>query len=110
MKIANDWSIACTKSTKNVANNVGTAKPIAPQHEFVRPFTLAKGPVFSRPASASSRTEWREPGCVGRPNDHWEGSGAGRPYGLAAVVAPSTPEPRRREGSEVSCHLEIPRL
>jgi hypothetical protein len=46
MKIANDWSIACTKSTKNVGDNVGTAKT----H------------------------------CAATPNDHWEGSGAGRPY------------------------------
>jgi hypothetical protein len=26
MKIGNDWSIACTKSMKNVGSNVGTAK------------------------------------------------------------------------------------
>ena len=36
MKIGNDWSIACTKSMKNVGSNVGTAKPIATQHELVR--------------------------------------------------------------------------
>jgi hypothetical protein len=26
MKIANDWSIACNKSARNVGKNVGTAK------------------------------------------------------------------------------------
>jgi hypothetical protein len=34
MKIGNDWSIACTKSMKNVGSNVGTVKPIAQQHEL----------------------------------------------------------------------------